>query len=300
MSEQQDRLIEVLLREELGQERPPSLNKAVRAKASEVLRLRRRRWIVLVASSAAMVIAAVGLFFALRQPPQPNTAGTNEQNPPPQVTDKPTEPKPNPTDQRGQIVKAGKTSEHLTLGGYANLELSPYGELKIAGAPNAEAVVLNRGKVSCKIERGHGSFDVLSELGKVSVTGTEFEVMLRQEDGEHPPPPQFMNVHVKVGSVVVHGLGGEVKLAAGEEGGVAIGTLQETIEHGGGFTLKVKGMTENRRFLARWVGGNPDAGGGLDKVMIEQIKACKPNAKLRVLWRVDEHASRIIKLESAE
>lgn len=46
------------------------------------------------------------------------------------------------------------------------------------------------------------------------------------------------------------------------------------------------GVTE--RYTPRWIGGNPQDGGGFDKAMLETIKATAVGAKVKVEWKYDE------------
>jgi len=55
-----------------------------------------------------------------------------------------------------------------------------------------------------------------------------------------------------------------------------------------------EGHTE--RYMARWVGGMPDKGGGFDKEMVQAIKAIEVGCKVRVKWMADER-KRVVAIE---
>jgi len=52
------------------------------------------------------------------------------------------------------------------------------------------------------------------------------------------------------------------------------------------------------RYTPRWIGGNPQDGGGLEKAVLETIKATAVGAKVKVDWKYDERL-RVLALGAA-
>lgn len=69
----------------------------------------------------------------------------------------------------------------------------------------------------------------------------------------------------------------------------ASGTLVGVVTGKGQNWIVVKpeqGASE--RFMARWIGGPPDRGGGLDKEIVAKIARVKEGDKVEVKWIMDE------------
>ena len=58
----------------------------------------------------------------------------------------------------------------------------------------------------------------------------------------------------------------------------------------------LKDLEPRRVFMPRWIGGNPDQGGGFDKTMAERIREVKPGDRVEVKWIFDERF-RVIELK---
>lgn len=60
--------------------------------------------------------------------------------------------------------------------------------------------------------------------------------------------------------------------------------------------VKADGEEKARRYVPHWRGGNPAAGGGLDKEMLAKIKEIPLKARVRIEWSFEERA-RVDKIE---
>lgn len=199
MNDPIDRLIDVLLCEELGGETPPDLVGRILARTR---RRRRLRWGLAAAAAAALV--AVGLWALLPgQYPKPTATGAFTVD----------------TDslQRGAILRTADQSADLGLGGYATVHVEPQSTVRIEGRERAEGVFLTRGGVACEVDSNVGTFAVRTELGTVRSMGTRFTVRLLKEKGDEEMMTRRMWVQVAVGVVVASGAWGNVALAAGQE-----------------------------------------------------------------------------------
>jgi len=163
--EHRDRLLDVLLREELGGARPPDLSGRIARKA------RGRGWVRFL--WPALAAAAVLLFvFGLwpREPKAPVYPGPSASGAYRLVGAA--------TVERGATLVTETGRAEIELGGYCRVRLEPRSRLRIDGTARAESVFLASGSVSCEVEPGAGAFDVRTELGVVRVTGTKFMVGL--------------------------------------------------------------------------------------------------------------------------
>ncbi|MFW6108265.1 MAG: FecR domain-containing protein [bacterium] len=194
-----DRLIEVLLAELLGGERPPDVTRAVLARAG-----RGRRWALAGAAIAAGLLATVGVWWLLGAYPGPRAAG-----PLTVVGGGPV--------QRGATLVARERPATVSLGGYCRVRLHPGSRVRVAGEREAEEVFLEQGGVTCEVEPGAGRFAVATPVGKVTVTGTEFTVQLLGGKGDETMRGMQMLVRVAMGAVLVSGSWGQVTLGEGEE-----------------------------------------------------------------------------------
>ncbi|MHC4201309.1 MAG: FecR domain-containing protein, partial [Planctomycetota bacterium] len=79
-----------------------------------------------------------------------------------------------------------------------------------------QLVELRAGKGTFKVEHAPREFKVTTSVGSVAVTGTEFRVELREEEGIRTRTQQVMLVAVVAGSVSVEHQGRQVALAVGE------------------------------------------------------------------------------------
>lgn len=122
--------------------------------------------------------------------------------------------------ERGATVKATGGGAALRLGGYCDIQMASGSALRIDGAAKAEEVFLTQGRVDCAVDRNVGSFQVRTEVGSVSVTGTRFTVELVPQQGAVGMNRKAMAfalaVAVTVGSVKVDYNGQETVLRVGE------------------------------------------------------------------------------------
>jgi len=118
--------------------------------------------------------------------------------------------------RRGSVVVAEDGGARVILGGYCKVSLDAGSSLRIAGARRAEEVVLRQGGATCRADRGVGTFAVRSDVGSVSVTGTEFAVKMIEDQGDQDMFGKRMAVSVITGAVLVSGSWGQMDLQAGE------------------------------------------------------------------------------------
>jgi hypothetical protein len=188
MSDEEERLIDVLLERELGGDKPPDLVERVVAKACP----RRRRLLWWAAGAAAVVAVA---FFLVLKP--------RGRYPMPQVDGR--------TLARGALVTTQGTAATLTLGGYCHVQVEPGSRLRIEGAERAEAIRLEAGGVACEVGRRAGSFVVRVEACTVSVTGTRFSVRILEAGAKG------VLVSVQAGTVLFTAQGAKRALQGGQE-----------------------------------------------------------------------------------
>jgi hypothetical protein len=121
---------------------------------------------------------------------------------------------------RGCLVTTGDGPVRVELGGYCRLRLEPMSILSIEGRERAEEVVLERGRVACEVEPGHGTFAIRTEVGTVIVQGTAFETALEDANPARPGTWRRLVVSVSSGAVRVAGPGGDRLVRAGETAAV--------------------------------------------------------------------------------
>lgn len=196
-----DRLVDALLREEIGGDTPPNLG----VRAMEKDAQRRRMWWIQWASwtGAAVVAIALGAWWiAAQRYPPPTLTGV-------EVTSE-------PLVERGMTVTTEKSGAVLTVGGYCTVKVAPESEIQWTGTARSEEIVLNSGIVECIVESGRGSFQVRTVVGVVSVAGTHFYV--KTLGGKNSPGvTKKMYVKVDSGVVFVTGAWGNLTLSGGED-----------------------------------------------------------------------------------
>lgn len=113
--------------------------------------------------------------------------------------------------RRGDRLIAGNGGARVLLGKHCELQLRPDCELTIQGAPGKEQIELHHGEVHAKVEPRRGSFRILTPLGPVDVTGTEFTTSVSVppfQTGVEPMSLLTRRIMVKVaviaGSVVCY------------------------------------------------------------------------------------------------
>jgi ferric-dicitrate binding protein FerR (iron transport regulator) len=163
LTRNQDRLIDTLLSEMLGGEDVPDLTARIVARAARKQRLSIRR-LSLTAAALVLVGALTGILLALRYP-EPCAIRSGETRERARVP-------------RGTLVAVGRDAVDLVLGGYCRLRVEPGSEVEIRGEKRKESVSLRKGGMTCEVDRGKGTFTVITQVGTVSVTGTRFNVRL--------------------------------------------------------------------------------------------------------------------------
>lgn len=200
MNDYRDRLVHVLLEGELGHDAPPDVTEKVLARAFGWRR--RLGWAAGVAAAAAILVAGLALWTTAY--PSPVVTG--------QFT-----VMEGGTARRGSTLATADGQAAVVLGGYCRVELDRNTQVKIEGDRRREALLLERGGLTCQVESGRGTFCVRTELGEVWVTGTEFVVCLDEPNAEQLALGKRMRVRVLAGSVSVRGAWGKQILTAGEE-----------------------------------------------------------------------------------
>jgi ferric-dicitrate binding protein FerR (iron transport regulator) len=287
MDEHRDRLIDMLLEEELGGESPPDLTEQVVARAFG----RRRWWRVALAAAVllAIVLSAWWQFRPIYPLPQ---AGGDFQLLAGSLAG------------RDARLQAGAQTAWLNLGGYCTIELQPRTVVQLEGEPGAEAIALEAGQAHCSVNRAVGTFVVRTPAGAVSVEGTEFVVRVEENRGTHMSGTR-MFVRVLVGTVLLSGSWGALELSAGEAAaadekgaekrkGVVTGVVTAKGENF--LEVRADGEEKGRRYVPHWVGGTPAQGGGPDKAILAQIAKIPIGARVRLEWEFEERA-RVVKVE---
>jgi ferric-dicitrate binding protein FerR (iron transport regulator) len=203
-----DALIDQLLREILGGDRPRDITARVVAQARIHDRFRRRWWIGAGSAAAACVAIAAGL--ALFWP---------SAYPSPRVTEGVVYSANGTEEMRAgaTLVTDGENSGVINIGNYVNVVMAPDTSLTLGGKKYEENVVLNSGHVDVHVTRNKGRFDVLVGQAIVHVTGTKFALdVLDGQDATQSHRVKTLFVNVEEGSVDVQpGMGLRKTLKAG-------------------------------------------------------------------------------------
>ena len=202
-----DALIDQLLRELLGGDRPRDLTQRVLTGAAAHDRGRRVWWISSAAGIAAAVAIAVGLWawWPASYPGPQVIAGTVQVN--------------TQTLEHGSRIETDQDPASLKLGDYVDLTLAPETALTLGGARYQEKIFLERGEVQAQVTRHRGKFDVIIGPVNVQVTGTKFGVQVLDEADEAQVRQQKkVRVSVSEGSVLVQGVASPRTLLAGDSG----------------------------------------------------------------------------------
>jgi hypothetical protein len=202
ISDHEDRLLDILLEEELGGESPPDLTDRILARAD-----RRQRTMRLsaagVAVAATVLVAATVWLLGVARYPAPMASGNYQV-----LSGKAVD--------RGATLRTTDGAATVRLGGYCDVQVAPKSTLRVEGSADAEAVYLEQGQIACEVKPSHGAFVVRTAVGTVEVTGTRFEVQVLDNSGAGELPER-LRVRVAQGTVLVRGAWGEVTLRAGEE-----------------------------------------------------------------------------------
>jgi len=202
-----DQLIDQLLREILGGDRPRDMTARVLAQARIIDRFRRRNWYLGGSAIAAAIALAFGLaMYWPRAYPKP----TAEQW---MVAD-------GGAVDRGTLLETGDLDAgNVELGGYVDIKMAPQTALTIGGAKYEEKVLLDQGQLDVNVTKNRGRFDIAVGPATVHVTGTKFGVNVANETTALARFKK-LTVAVKEGSVEVQnvpGATGTQTVAAGQE-----------------------------------------------------------------------------------
>lgn len=296
MDEPRDRLMDMLLHEQLGGETPPDLTERILARAFPA-RSRTGLRIFLLAAGILIVVGALTWIttFVLSEDPYPGPSATGNFE---VVGGGPL--------QRGSVLRTQDQTAKLELGGYTTVELKPRTTVRIEGEKGAEAISIESGEVLCGIERNVGTFAARTPMGTVAVLGTQFTVRIAEEKGGSDNPEKWVVVRIVNGTVELTGEWGTARLTAGEEetfrvpkgktpearGGKTVGVVTSKGE--AFIEVRSDGEEKPRRYMPNWVGG---AGGGLDKAMLQTIGRTTVGSRVKLDWRFDERP-RVTKIEA--
>ena len=325
-SERVDRLIHVLLREQLGGQAPPDLTD--RVLQAPGLAWNRLRWrMPALAAAAVLLVGGLIWIVAAGWYPSPQVSGDwrlveGEKF------------------ERGATIASGKDEARLRIGGYCDIRLEKGSTMKWQGQKRAEEVFLDKGSVTCEVDRNVGTFTVQSDVGSVEVTGTKFSVRILAYKTSQKTFPKRMLVKVLAGSVLVSGDWGQTRVEAPQEkmfglawstsgtttrptdrsgkppttsttrnattnpsgskpvdklpasfkegdAGVCYGTV---VEHGQGFVTVQTSERPPRKldFYLRWVSGGAAGGTGPDLEIKKKMEDLKPGQKVRIQWVYQE------------
>ncbi len=213
-----DLLIDQLLRETLGGDRPRDMTARVMAHVRIMDRFRFRSWIATGSAIAAGIAIVVSLYmYWPRAYPNP-TADAQVA-----VMD-------NGVVQRGANLYTGAEGGTLNLGGYVECALAPQTALSISGGQYEEKVLLYQGQLDVLVAKSKGQFDIGVGPATVHVTGTQFTVRVADEITS-AARNKTLYVAVKEGSVEVRnipGAAGIQTLTKGQEQHFKIATISTT------------------------------------------------------------------------
>ncbi len=270
----QDRLVHILLLEELGGETSPDLTQRVLQRTAAGAPRRARPWVWALAAAAAVAIAAgAWLLLGGQNYPAPAASGEFQVVGGGAVT-------------RGATLATEAGTAKVVLGDYCHVNIEPQTRLRLQGRQRAEEVYLEKGAATCEVDHAVGTFDVHTECGTVSVTGTKFTVRMVETKGEANMLSKRMVVKVLVGAVLLSGAWGSTAVAAGEEktvgdaNGVVTGVV--TAKANNGITVK-EGDKEGVRYTPKI------RDGGFDKDMVKKIEGIAVGSKVKIVWTFNEH-----------
>jgi hypothetical protein len=203
----QDALMEQLLREILGGDRPRDMTARVLAQAKIYDRFRHRWWISAGAAIAASVVLAASLFFLWPQKyPGPEVHGVALMN-------------SNEIERGTTLQTDDVTSGSLKLGNYVDIVIRPQTSLTLGGGKFQEKVFLEQGELQVSVQKNKGEFDIAVGPATVHVTGTRFNVNVLHDETNVADQKKLL-VAVDDGSVEVNGIPGTTgaqRVSAGEK-----------------------------------------------------------------------------------
>ena len=203
-----DVLMDQLLREILGGDRPRDMTARVLAQAKIHDRFRRRWWASAGLALAASVVLTASLFlFWPQKYPGFIADGVTNMN---GTTDL----------ERGVLLQSDDTSGgNLQLGGYVTVHMEPQTALTLGGSKYQEKVFLEQGELQVSVQKNKGEFDIAVGPATVHVTGTRFSVNVVKDETATAEQKKML-VAVDDGSVEVNGIPGTtgaLRLSKGEK-----------------------------------------------------------------------------------
>ena len=203
-------LVHVFLEEELGNQSPPDLSRAILSKVfgdeapgaapgRSVGRWAWPRWSAVAAVAAVLVIGLTAWLIMSAGYPGPTISGDYK------IVS-------GDTLQRGSTIRTQAGSAVLEMGGYCRVDIKPWTTLRVDGSNYKEELFVEVGMAVCSIDSDVGQFGVLSELGAARVRGTKFTVRVEEMGGR-----RRMWVKVDAGSVEVSGPSVRDILLAGQQ-----------------------------------------------------------------------------------
>ena len=213
-------LVHVFLEEELGNESPPDLSRAILSQAFGDVpggvvsgraggRWAWPRWSVPAAAAAALLIALTAWMVAGAGYPGLTISGDYKID-------------SGDTLRRGSTIRTQAGSAVLELGGYCRVDIKPWTTLRVDGDNYSEELFVEVGMTVCSVDSDVGRFAVLSELGAARVRGTKFTVRVEELGGNRQ-----MWVKVTGGSVEVSGDSIRDILLAGQERTIIAGESKQ-------------------------------------------------------------------------
>ncbi len=207
-AEAQERLIDQLLREELGTDISPDLtdrimmqvhgaqanrNAANAARGGQWLR---SRW--MPALAAAMLLMAAGVWWISRPEAYPGPTANGSY----------VVAEGGALRRGATLVTQASAAAQVALGGYVNMTVAPDSRLRIDGDTFNESVFLEKGEVTSQIDKHQGTFVVVTDQVQARVTGTKFSVSIAMDRDASGANIKRTTVKVIEGSVQVTDRGG--------------------------------------------------------------------------------------------
>jgi hypothetical protein len=225
MTDFEDRLIDTLLAEEIGDQPCPDLTDRIlnhlEGPSAANPWLMRMGMAAGIAAALGLLITLTSLLFRTNDPDPTPLGPVVQQQPAPPVS---------PIAQltgdyrvvgggepaRGSVIQTSTGSASMKLGGFIHTTLAPHTSIRLGGDDKNEVVYLARGGMHCKVDKHVGKFTIQTEVGSVTVLGTEFEVNF-EGPGETPMNKKQLLVSVLSGAVLLSTDLGEQVVKANEE-----------------------------------------------------------------------------------
>jgi len=203
----QDALMDQMLRELLGGDRPRDMTARVLAQAKIYDRFRRRWWVSAVTAVAASMALAASLYlFWPQKYPRYEATGVTLVN--------------SNEVHRGTVLTTDEiTTGNINIGDYVWSAMQPLTTLTLGGGKYQEKVFLDQGELQVAVKKNKGQFDVVVGPTTVHVTGTKFNVNVLNDETTNEQRKKLL-VSVTEGSVEIQGIPGLTgieRLSAGDE-----------------------------------------------------------------------------------